>query len=65
VFVVEVTDKFILRLGVLQVYNASVDLGCHLLRLGQEEVTDTIETWRPTKMFPALTGRRRSDSGSM
>jgi hypothetical protein len=39
VFVVEVTDKFILGLDVLQVYNASVDLGRHLLRLGQEEMT--------------------------
>jgi hypothetical protein len=36
-------DKFILGLDVLQAYNASVDLGCHLLRLGQEEVT----LWRP------------------
>ena len=26
---------------------------------------DTIETWRPTKTFLALTGRRQSNSGSM
>jgi len=35
VFVVEVMDEFILRLDVLQAYDASMDLG-HLLRLGQE-----------------------------
>jgi len=39
VFVAEFTDEFILGLGVLRVYGVSVDLGCHLLRLGQEEVT--------------------------
>ena len=43
VFVVEVTDEFILGLDVLRAYNASVDLGHHLLQLGQEEVT----LWRP------------------
>ena len=39
VFVAEVTDVFILGLDVLRTYDASVDLGCCLLRLGQEEVT--------------------------
>jgi len=43
VFVVEVTDEFILGLDVLRAYDASVDLRRHLLRLGQEEVT----LWRP------------------
>jgi len=43
VFVAEVTDEFILGLDVLWAYDASVDLGRHLLRLGQEEVT----LWRP------------------
>ena len=43
VFVAEVTDEFILGLDVLRAYDASVDLGRHLLRLGQEEVT----LWRP------------------
>ena len=38
VFVAEVTDEFILGLDVLRAYNASVDPGCNLLRLGQEEV---------------------------
>ena len=38
VFVAEVTDDFILGLDVRS-YDASVDLGRHLLRLGQEEVT--------------------------
>ena len=39
VFVAEVTDEFILGLKFLWAYDASVDLGRHLLRLGQEEVT--------------------------
>jgi len=43
VFVAEVTDQFILGLDVLRAYDASVDLGRHLLRLGQEEVT----LWKP------------------
>ena len=43
VFVAEVTDEFTLGLGVLRAYDPSVDLGRHLLRLGQEEVT----LWRP------------------
>jgi hypothetical protein len=43
VFVAEVTDEFILGLDVLRAYDASVDLGRHLLRLGQGEVT----LWRP------------------
>jgi hypothetical protein len=43
VFVADVTDKFILGLNVLRAYDASVNLGRHLLRLGQEEVT----LWRP------------------
>jgi len=43
VFVAEVTDKFILRLDILRAYVTSVDLGCHLQQMGQEEVT----LWRP------------------
>ena len=43
VFVTEVMDEFILGLGVLRAYNASVDLLRCRLRLGQEEVT----VWRP------------------
>jgi hypothetical protein len=39
VVVAEITDDFILRLDVLRAYDASVDLGRHLLRLEQEEVT--------------------------
>jgi hypothetical protein len=39
VFIVEVTYEFTLGLDVLQAYNASVNLGRHLLWLGQEEVT--------------------------
>jgi hypothetical protein len=34
-----VTDEFILELDVLRAYDASVDLGRHLLRLGREKVT--------------------------
>ena len=43
VFVAEITDEFILGLDVLRAYDAFVDLGRHLLRLGQEEVT----LWEP------------------
>jgi hypothetical protein len=43
VFVAEITDKFILGLDVLRAYDASVDLGRHMLRLDQKEVT----LWRP------------------
>jgi len=43
VFVAEVIDEFILGLDVLPAYDAFVDLGRHLLRLGREEVT----LWRP------------------
>jgi len=43
VFVEEVTDEFILWLNVLRAYDASVDLGRNLLRLGHEEVT----LWKP------------------
>ena len=39
VFVADVTDEFILGLDILRAYDASVDLGRHLLRLGGEEVT--------------------------
>jgi hypothetical protein len=39
VFFAEVTDEFILGLDVVRAYDASVDLGRRLLRLGQEEVT--------------------------
>jgi hypothetical protein len=42
-FVAEVTDAFNLGLDVLRACDASVDLGRHLLRLGQEEVT----LWNP------------------
>jgi len=55
--VAEVTVKFILGLDVLRAYDASVDLGCNLLRLGQEEVT----LWTPG----AQPTWRRNDSDSM
>jgi hypothetical protein len=42
VFVAEVTDEFILGLDILQAYDASVDLGRNLLRLGRE-----VTLWRP------------------
>jgi hypothetical protein len=38
VFVAGITKEFILRLNVLRAYDASVDLGRHLLRMGQEEM---------------------------
>ena len=43
VFLADVTDEFILGLDILRTYDASVDLGRHLLQLGREEVT----LWRP------------------
>jgi hypothetical protein len=43
VFVAEVTEELILGLDVQRAYDASVDLGRHLPRLGREEVT----LWRP------------------
>jgi hypothetical protein len=39
VFVSDIRDEFILGLDVLRAYDASVDLGRHLLLLGQKEVT--------------------------
>lgn len=38
-FVSDIRDEFILGLDVLRAYDASVDLGRHLLLLGQKEVT--------------------------
>jgi len=43
VFIAEVINEFILGLDVLRAYDVSMDLGCHLLRLGRMEVT----LWRP------------------
>jgi hypothetical protein len=43
VFVAHITDEFILRLDILWAYNTSVELGCNVLQLGQEEVA----LWRP------------------
>jgi hypothetical protein len=39
VFVAEITDEFFLGLDVVRAYDASVDIGRHLQRLGQEKVT--------------------------
>jgi hypothetical protein len=39
VFIAEITKKFILGLDILQVYNMLVDVGCHILRLSQEEAS--------------------------
>jgi hypothetical protein len=38
VFVADITDEFVLGLDNLRAYEASVDVGRHVLRLGQEEV---------------------------
>jgi hypothetical protein len=43
VFVTEITGKFIPGLYVLHTHDAFVDLVCHMLQLGQEEVL----LWRP------------------
>jgi hypothetical protein len=59
VFIAEITDEFILGMDVLWAYNASVDLGHHLLCLGQEEHRGT------TNIITAFSGQRRGDPGSM
>jgi hypothetical protein len=38
VFVVDIADNFILGLDILRAYDASVDIGRRVLRLGQDEV---------------------------
>jgi hypothetical protein len=38
VFVANITNEFIMRLGILLAYDASVQLGCQMLHLGKEEV---------------------------
>jgi hypothetical protein len=38
VFVADVTDEFILGPDILRAYDESVDVGCHVLRLGTEEL---------------------------
>jgi hypothetical protein len=38
VFVVDIKDDFILLLDILRAYDASVDIGRRVLRLGQDEV---------------------------
>ena len=56
VFVAEVTDEVILGLDVLRAYDASVDLGRHLLRLGREEVTLWRPGTQPKSARPSLVG---------
>jgi hypothetical protein len=38
VFVADITDDFILGLDILRAYDAKVDMGRHVLRLGRNEV---------------------------
>jgi hypothetical protein len=38
VFVADIADDFILGLDILRVYDASVDVGCHVLLLGRDQV---------------------------
>jgi hypothetical protein len=38
VLVAYITGEFILGVDILQAYDTSVDMGCHMLLLGQEEV---------------------------
>jgi hypothetical protein len=63
VFVADITDYFILGLDVLRAYDASVDVGRHVLRLGRDEVpvreaptASALERSRPTE------SRRNSQS---
>jgi hypothetical protein len=38
VFDAEITDDYILKMDILRAYDASVDVGRHVLQLGQDEV---------------------------
>jgi hypothetical protein len=56
VFVADIMDDFILVLDILRAYDPSVDVGRHVLRLGQEEVpvreapTSSVLSWsRPNE----------------
>jgi hypothetical protein len=56
VFVADITDDFILGLDILRAYNASVDIGRRVLRLGQDEVpvreapmASVVKRTRPTE----------------
>jgi hypothetical protein len=56
VFVADITNEYILGLENLRAYDASVDMGRHVLRLGQEDMTVTeaptasvLRGSRPTK----------------
>jgi predicted aspartyl protease len=56
VFVADITDDLILGLDILRAYDASVDIGRRMLRLGQDEVPVTeaptasvLERTRPTE----------------
>jgi hypothetical protein len=39
VFVAEISDEFILGIDILHSYDTSVDLGRHMLRMGQKELS--------------------------
>lgn len=61
-FVAEVTDELILGLDVLQAYDATVDLGRHVLRLSRGVTLDARNT---AAIIPVISAGRRSDSGSL
>jgi hypothetical protein len=46
-FIAEITDEFILRMDLLRIYNASDDLGCYVLRVGQEDIL----SWSPQEQL--------------
>jgi hypothetical protein len=57
-FMANITDEFILGLDVLQDYDASVDVGHHVLQLGLEEVpvTEAPKVLALTKSRPRAAG---------
>jgi hypothetical protein len=52
VFVADITDGFIMGLGILRAYDASVDVGHRVLRLGRGEV--------PVREAPAVSALKRT-----
>lgn len=64
VFVADISDEFILRLDYLRAYDATLDVGHHVLRLGNE----TVELSKPevqssSKHDPAKNDPRQMPEG--
>jgi hypothetical protein len=69
VFVADIMDDFILGLDILRAYDASVDIGRRVLRLGRDEVTGGDRVWpyrpaRDRKVAKASLGSTAWSTGS-